>query len=196
MGLTDAKEGSLSMLKAACIGVALFLFAGLATAQVPTSGNIFFGYSFENASASALDNVTRPNLQGWEGSLEGKLAPWFGLVTDFSGHYGSQTFVVLAPSPVNVKVTGHEYELLFGPRVSVPVGKLTPFGEFMIGLAHIGSNGAFATNTSFATALGGGIDYRLFRPIAVRVEGDYLHTSFFSTSQNNIRLSTGIVFRF
>ena len=184
------------MLKATCIGVALFLFSGLASAQVRTSGNIFFGYSFENASASALDHLTRPNLQGWEGSLEGKLAPWVGLVTDVSGHYGSQTFVVLAPSPVNVKVTGHEYEVLFVPRVSVPVGKITPFGEFMIGLAHIGSGGAFPTNTSFATALGGGLDYRLFRPIAVRVEGDYVHTSFFSTGQNNIRLSTGIVFRF
>jgi opacity protein-like surface antigen len=184
------------MLKATCIAFALFLFSGLASAQVRTSGNIFFGYSFENASASALDNLTRPNLHGWEGSLEGKLAPWVGLVTDVSGHYGSQTFVVLAPSPVNVKVTGHEYEVLFGPRVSVPVGKITPFGEFMIGLAHIGSGGAFPTNTSFATALGGGLDYRLFRPIAVRVEGDYVHTSFFSTSQNNIRLSTGIVFRF
>ena len=184
------------MLKATCIGAALFLVASLASAQVRTSGNIFFGYSFENASASALDHLTRPNLQGWEGSLEGKLAPWVGLVTDVSGHYGSQTFVVLAPSPVNVKVTGHEYEVLFGPRVSVPVGKITPFGEFMIGLAHIGSGGAFPTNTSFATALGGGLDYRLFRPIAVRVEGDYVHTSFFSTSQNNIRLSTGIVFRF
>ena len=119
------------MLKAACVGVALFLFAGLASAQVPTSGNIFFGYSFENASASALDGLTRPNLQGWEGSLEGKLAPWFGLVTDVSGHYGSQTFVALTPNgPVDMKVTGHEYEVLFGPRVSVPVGKITPFGEF------------------------------------------------------------------
>jgi hypothetical protein len=184
------------MLKATCIGVALFLVASLASAQVRTSGNIFLGYSFENASASALDNLTRPKLHGWEGSLEGKLAPWVGLVTDVSGHYGSQTFVVLAPSPVNVKVSGHEYEVLFGPRVSVPVGKITPFGEFMLGLAHIGSGGAFPTNTSFATALGGGLDYRLFRPIAVRVEGDYVHTSFFSTGQNNIRLSTGIVFRF
>jgi opacity protein-like surface antigen len=182
------------MLKATCIGVALFLFAGLATAQVRTSGNIFLGYSFENASASALDHLTRPNLQGWEGSLEGKLAPWVGLVTDVSGHYGSQTYTT--PFPSTFTVTGHEYEVLFGPRVSVPVGKITPFGEFMIGLAHIGSGGAFPTNTSFATALGGGLDYRLFRPIAVRVEGDYVHTSFFSTGQNNIRLSTGIVFRF
>ena len=34
------------MLKAVYIGAALFLFAALAKAQVPTSGNVFFGYSF------------------------------------------------------------------------------------------------------------------------------------------------------
>jgi len=185
------------MMKAACIAVVLFLFAGMASAQIPASGNVFFGYSYENASASALDNITRPNLQGWEGSLEGKAAPWFGLVTDFSGHYGTQTFTELTPNgPLNVNVTGHEYTVLFGPRISVPVGKFTPFGEFMVGLAHVGSGGSFATNTSFATALGGGIDYRLFRPIAWRVEGNYVHTEFFSTTQNDIRISTGIVLRF
>jgi opacity protein-like surface antigen len=52
------------------------------------------------------------------------------------------------------------------------------------------------SNTSFATALGGGLDYRLFGPIAARVEGDYLRTSFFSSTQNNFRLSVGAVFRF
>ncbi|HSY90468.1 MAG TPA: outer membrane beta-barrel protein [Candidatus Binatus sp.] len=188
------------MLKSALISIPLFLFSALANAQIPTSGNIFVGYSFENASSSALDNIDRPNLQGWEGSLEGKLAPFFGIVTDFSGHYGSQTFTELTPSgPINVSVTGHEYEVLFGPRISVPVGKITPFGEFLVGLAHISSSGSgagFPSNTSFATAVGGGIDYKIFRPVALRVEGDYLRTNFFSTSQNNIRLSTGIVFRF
>ena len=185
------------MFMAACISVALLLLAGLANAQVPTSGNIFIGYSFENASSSALDHLTRPNLQGWEGSLEGKLVPLVGIVTDFSAHYGSQTFTQLTPAgPVKVDVTGHEWEVLFGPRLSVPVGKLTPFGEFLIGLAHINSGGRFPSDTSFATAVGGGLDYRIFRPVALRVEGDYLRTSFFSTTQNNLRLSTGVVFRF
>ena len=62
------------MLRSACIALALFLFTALANAQVPTSGNIFFGYSFENTGSTALDGITRANLQGWEGSLEGKLA--------------------------------------------------------------------------------------------------------------------------
>jgi opacity protein-like surface antigen len=190
----------LHMFKAAFISVSLLLLAGLANAQAPTSGNIFVGYSFENTNSSALNlHLSRPNLQGWEGSLEGKLLPWVGIVADFSGHYGSQTFTEYPPAgAVTVKVTGHEWDVLFGPRLSVPVGKFTPFGEFIVGLAHINTGGTFPgpSNTSFATAVGGGIDYRLFRPIALRVEGDYLRTSFFSTTQNNLRLSTGVVFRF
>jgi hypothetical protein len=185
------------MLKAAWIAVLLLVCAGLANAQIPGSGNIFFGYSFENTSSLAIDNITRANLQGWEGSLEGKLIPWVGLVTDFSGHYGTQNFTVLGPeAPVNMSVTGHEYEVLFGPRVSVPVGKFTPFGEFLVGLAHISTSGSLPTNTSFATALGGGIDYRLIRLVALRAEGDYVATRFYSTTQNDLRVSTGIVFRF
>ena len=181
------------MLKAMWVAVLLFLCAGLANAQIPTSGNVFFGYSFENASSSA-DNLTRPSLHGWEGSLEGKLAPFIGLVTDISGHYGTETFTTTFPSTFTV--TAHEYEVLFGPRVSVPVGKFTPFGEFMVGVAHISDSGVSETNTSWATALGGGLDYRLVRLVAVRVEGDYVRTNFFSTSQNDIRISTGIVVRF
>jgi hypothetical protein len=188
------------MLKMACLGVALFLFAGLANAQVP-SGNIFLGYSFENTSSSGLGlNLSRPNLQGWEGSLEGKWLPWVGMVADFSGHYGSQTFQEPVPQSgaITVKVTGHELEVMFGPRVSIPVGKFTPFAEAMGGVAHINTGGSFPgpSNTSFATALGGGIDYRLIRLFAWRVEGDYITTRFFNSTQNNFRLSTGIVFRF
>ena len=52
----------------------LLLFAGLASAQVPTSGNVFFGYSYENTSSSALGfgNSSRANLNGWEATVEGK----------------------------------------------------------------------------------------------------------------------------
>jgi opacity protein-like surface antigen len=188
------------MLKVACVGIAVILFAGLASAQAPTSGNIFFGYSFENTSSTALNdlNLSRPNLQGWEASLEGKVLPWVGIVADFGGHYGSQSFVETTPGPTNVTVTGHELEVLFGPRVSIPVGRFTPFGEVMAGIAHINTGGTLvsSSNTSLGTAVGGGLDYRIVRPIAVRLEGDYITTRFFSSTQNNLRLSTGIVIRF
>jgi opacity protein-like surface antigen len=188
------------MRKMACIGLGVFLLASFAVAQAQTSGDIFFGYSFENTNWAGLNSgLSRPNLNGWEGSLEGKLFPHLGIVTDFAGHYGSQSFTELTPNgPVKVNVTGHEWELLFGPRLSIPVGNLTPFAEGMIGLAHVHNGGNFPStaNTAFAAAIGGGLDYRLIKFLALRLEGDYLKTRFYSTTQNNLRLSTGVVLRF
>ena len=193
------------MLKAAGIAGVLFLFAGLASAQIP-SGNIFLGFSYERTNSTAFSGsnlvtttFSHPNLHGWEASFEGKVLPLVGIVGDVSGHYGSQSFVEVTPNgPQSINVTGHEQEYLVGPRLSVPVGKFTPFAELMVGVAHIHTGGTLPSpsNTSFAYALGGGLDYRIFRPIALRVEGDYLRTKFFSTRQNNFRLSAGVVFRF
>ena len=143
--------------------------------------------------------MSRPNLNGWEASFEGKVLPWIGIVGDVAGHYGSETFAEPTPNGlVTVNVTGHEQEYLVGPRFSVPVGKFTPFAEVFVGAAHIHYGGTLPTpsNTSFASAYGGGIDYRLIRPLALRVEGDYVRTSFFSTTQNNFRLGVGAVIRF
>lgn len=192
------------MLKAALIGVLMFILAGLASAQVP-SGNVFFGYSYESTNSSAFgpglvaSTVTRPNLNGWEASFEGKVLPWIGIVGDVAGHYGSENFTELTPNgPLTVSVTGHEQEYLVGPRLSVPVGNLRPFAEVFVGAAHIHTGGTLPTpsNTSFATAIGGGLDYRLIRFLAIRAEGDYLHTDFYSTGQNNLRLAFGLVLRF
>jgi hypothetical protein len=192
------------MLKAACIGVVLFLFAGLANAQIP-SGNVFLGFSYERTNSSEFSpnligtTLSSPNLHGWEASFEGKIVPFVGIVGDVSGHYGSQNFTEATPNGLlNINVTGHEQEYLVGPRLSIPVGKFTPFAEVMVGAAHIHTGGTLPgpSNTSFAYALGGGLDYRLFGPVAARVEGDYLRTKFFSSTQNNLRLSAGVVFRF
>jgi opacity protein-like surface antigen len=81
---------------------------------------------------------------------------------------------------------------------------LRPFGEFLVGAGHISVNttSPFPDNfvmpkdTTFAMAVGGGLDYKIIRPIAARFQADYIQTRFFGTNQNNIRLSTGIVLRF
>lgn len=188
------------MRKVAIVGFIVVLFAGLASAQVPTSGNIFVGYSFYSASPSTLDlaDVSRPSMNGWNASLEGKVLPWVGIVADLSGHYGSESFVELTPSgPVNATVSGHETDVMFGPRLAFSIGKFRPFAEAMFGVGHVNDGQAISTSdTSIATALGGGLDYKVIRIVALRVEGDYVQTRFFSTTQNNFRLSTGIALRF
>jgi opacity protein-like surface antigen len=186
------------MRKLVLIAVTLSLFGALAVAQVPTSGNVFLGYSFYNTDLSSID---RANTNGWEASVEGKVLPFIGIVADFDAHYGSQNFEAgICPAALggcftqfNANLSEHNY--LFGPRASFSIGKIRPFAEVLIGAGHVQVNGV-ASDTSFATAVGGGVDYKLFHLLAWRLQGDYIHTSFFSTPQNNVRLSTGIVFRF
>ena len=185
------------MRKAIVIVFMLISLAGLAAAQIPTAGNVFVGYSYQSADSTALNisGGNRVNMNGWRASLEGKLFPVLGIVTDFSGHYGSQVVVSTPPFGTSGNVTGHELDVMFGPRVGVSIGKFRPFGEFEIGVGHMNTN-FFGSDTSFATALGGGLDYKIVRIAALRLEGDYVTTRFFNTTQNNFRLSTGLVLRF
>jgi hypothetical protein len=181
------------MRKISGVLLGIFLAAGMAQAQIPTSGNIFVGYSFSQAEASPT-----VNLNGWEASLEGKFLPWVGIVGDFGATYG--TSMVTFPCPPNVFQCGtinsdvKRYTYLFGPRVSVPVGRFTAFAQFLVGAAHINDFGS--TDNSFATAIGGGIDYRLIHGLAVRLQGDEIHTNFFDTGENHFRFSAGIDIRF
>jgi opacity protein-like surface antigen len=195
------------MFKIGFLFFVLLLFAGLASAQVPTSGNVFFGYSYENTSSSALGfgNSSRANLNGWEATVEGKVFPWVGFVADVSGHYGSQSYEFnLGGANTSVSVDAHELTAMFGPRVSVRVGKLRPFAQALFGVGHITTrqNAAVADNfaqpsdASFAWALGGGLDYKIIRPIALRFQGDYVETRYFGTTQNDVRLSTGVALHF
>jgi opacity protein-like surface antigen len=181
------------MSKLAVVALILFL-AEVAPAQIPTSGNLFFGYSYYNTNLTG----GRSSLNGWEGSVEGKVLPFIGIVGDFSGHYGSENFTVCTVPILdcvifNADVSQHNY--LFGPRVSVSAGKIRPFAEVMIGAAHVNAH-TIGSDTSFATAVGGGLDYKVIKLVAWRFQGEYVHSHLFNSAQNNVRLSTGIVLRF
>src|SRR2546430_16732639 len=79
------------MRKAARLVLFVFSVAGVACAQIPTRGNIFAGYSYMRADSDvspAIIPTSGVNLNGWEGSLEGKFLPWIGVVADFGGNYG------------------------------------------------------------------------------------------------------------
>ncbi len=187
------------MFRKICVAV-LFssAFITAAAAQIPTSGNVFVGYSY---LSSDLNSGSRASLNGWNGSLEGKVLPFVGIVADLSGHYASEDFPVSCGgigSGCVVSAKASMYSAIFGPRLSVPVGKFTPFAEAMVGVSHIsGSASGFSnSNTSFADALGGGIDYRIIHGLGFRFEGDLFQTRFFSHTQNNVRLSTGLVLHF
>lgn len=163
------------------LSLVLFFIAMMtagAFAQLPTKGNVFFGYSYNHAEVVSNDSV---NLNGWNASLEGNFAPWIGIVGDIGGTYGDH-------------VGEHNY--LFGPRASLRVGKYRPFAELLIGAAHINAAHGASTDTSFANAIGGGLDYQVWGPVSVRGQLDWIHTRFFSEGQNDVRFSTGIAVHF
>jgi hypothetical protein len=172
-------------------------------AQVPTSGNIFIGYSYNRVGVVPGE---ASNLNGWNGSLEGKVFPYVGLVADLSGHYGSETFLLpgpLCPAPVcngtiPVSQDVKQFQALFGPRVSFSAGRYRPFAHALFGVARqtVEGHGVSNSDTSFATALGGGLDYGLKGPIHWRFQGDYLRTNFFGEDKNDFRFSTGLVLHF
>jgi hypothetical protein len=184
------------MQKISGIVIALLLLGGAGFAQVPTSGNVFIGYSYNRANFAG----SSINLNGWNGALEGKVLPFLGIVADISGQYGSGV---------------SQHNVLFGPRVSASIGRIRPFAHVLVGVSHVSGGGssqiAFVggspvidpthgvggdSDTSFADAIGGGVDYKLIKLIAWRFQGDLLQTRFFSDTQNDFRFSTGVVVHF
>ena len=156
----------------------LFLLVSCTFCAAQFAGNAYFGYAYNRAEIVSNDAT---NLNGWAASLEGKFVPFLGLVGDLSGTYGSSI---------------SEYNFLFGPRLSAQISRVRPFGELLIGGSHISVGNGAATNTSFANAAGGGLDYKLAGPFALRGQLDWIHTRNFDHGQNNVRFTFGLVLNF
>lgn len=188
--------------KSAAMGVFVLVIAATANAQVLTSANVFLGYSFSSTNdAASIVGVGTPgtvSLNNWEASLEGKFRPWLGAVADFGAGYGTDNHPFTVDTCVNsCPFQGNSvrrYTYLFGPRVSIAAGRFTPFAHFLLGGAHESVRGA--PDNSFATAVGGGLDYRLIHGLGWRLQLDNLHTNFFSVGANQLRYSTGMSLRF
>ena len=181
------------------ISIAVFLAcAARASAQIP-SGNVFIEYSYARTD---LNTGRAANLSGWNGGVEAKIFPFVQVVLDGSGYYGDEVFPTACSAPsgqsCGVSLSSSMQTLLLGPQVGIPLGKWTVFAHALFGASHIRgtSTGISDSDTSFAQAFGGGIDYRLVHGIAWRLAGDELETRFLGNLQNNLRLSTGVVLRF
>ena len=181
------------------LGIASF-FAVTAQAQEERKTiDIFAGYSYLRANPSSVSNGKDSfSLNGGTGSVAYNFNRWLSGVADFGGYHTTNG---LARG-----LDGTLSTYLFGPRVSFrKFGRVTPFGEVLFGVAHTGA-GVFNTTNSqnaFAMTVGGGVDYRVNSRFAIRpLKVDYLLTRFnefgnvSTQNQNNLRVSTGIVFRF
>ena len=75
----------------------------------------------------------------------------------------------------------------------------------LFGVAHVGGDNGLAfsdSNNTFAMAIGGGVDFKVSHRFSIRpLQVDYLMTRFTelglgAQNQYNLRVSSGVVFRF
>src|SRR5260370_8236195 len=178
--------------------VVLSLFGATARAQEAPKVDVFVGYSFLQANPG-VRGVDSFHLHGGSGSVAYNVKSWFSGVADFGGYnQGNVPFT---------RNSGTIGTYLFGPRVSYHhFSKLTPFGQVLIALPH-DNRFAFATphtHNAFAMTAGGGVDYNLFRHLAVRAFPTGVLLTRFAVgtqttarhTENNRRVATAVVIRF
>lgn len=186
--------------------------AAIACAQDTPKVEVFGGYQFISAdnkeAVPELGIGGRQSMHGFNADVAYRAMKHVSLVADFGAAYKS---VPISTGGMNLDMRMRFYPILFGPRVSVTKGKVTPFAEALVGIGHI-SVGASVQGVSasqgynkFAMAFGGGLDMKVANRMAVRVvKFDYLLVHFSDTTGgvsvsenlNNLRLATGVVFTF
>jgi len=169
---------------------------------------VFGGYSLVTGdfTGTYADQNTH-RLNGWEGAATFKVNRWLGATADFSGFYASYTFPGIQPLTIRARSLGY----LFGPQISLPSARFTPFAHFLLGATRVGYPApsgcplcAPSPANSLTFAAGGGVDIAVAKHVAVRGQVDLLHSGFSNADnqllsryhETNMRISTGLVFRF
>ncbi|MGA8272131.1 MAG: hypothetical protein WB919_11285 [Candidatus Sulfotelmatobacter sp.] len=160
----------------------LMLFAPASRAQLLPSGNVYVGAAY----GDSVDVINRYTFRGWNASFEDfpfGHHPHVGIVLDGSGFYRQGI---------------QQYNLLIGPRLSANYGKWRPFVHIMAGAQRMTSDGL--SHYPIVEDAGGGVDrkfqFLFMKHFAWRLQFDYMRTHLLSATQNDIRGSTGLVWRF
>jgi hypothetical protein len=178
-----------------------FYFTTSSIAQKNGQWQLFAGYSYMRANVREYYKSTPSvyslrnqyaNLNGWDVSITENVKSWLGGTLDASGHYNS-------PSLLGTNTTQQAYSFSYGPHFFHQGRKWRPFAHVLMGLTHISTEvspvGPHVSGTSFTAAPGGGLDMRLFKDGSLRLfQAEYFHTNLQGNSQNQLRLSTGVVF--
>ena len=160
--------------------IVLIVFVALLTLPVMAAdkpkAEVFGGYQYTRLGG----DFGGINANGWNAAVNGNVNKWFGVTGDFSGTY---------------KDGVHVYTYMFGPTISMRGNRFTPFVHALFG--GFRATGAGSTN-GLAVAVGGGADAKIVPHVAIRLgQFDWvmLHDNGI-TEKSNVRLSSGVVFRF
>jgi outer membrane immunogenic protein len=167
----------------------------------PRDFEVFGGYSYMR-STIALSS-TPLSLNG--GSVS--MAVYFNDRLSIVGDFGLYRQDNVAGQGFNLIFSTYQ----FGPRLRFSnATRATPFVHFLWGAGHAGGTlytrslgygvPPLGANYTFVLTAGGGADWRVSSRISIRmIEAEYMHSEFLNFSgnrQENIRVSTGVVFNF
>lgn len=167
-------------MKKTCLLVLLLLVvSAMPSVAQDTKFELFGGYSYLRGNPGG--GLPTVDTSGWEASVAYNWNSWLALKADFDGHYCCD----------GAKM----HDFLGGPQINFGHGELRPYIHALVGVSH-GSQGTFS-DTVLAFAGGGGVDVKITDRFAWRVaQVDYFGTRYADHTQNNFRLSTGLVFHF
>lgn len=168
---------------------------------------VFGGYQYLHTGNITISGQSQPNSSqgwnGWDASATGYLNKYFGVQGDFSGSYATDNIF-------GTNVSGHVYTYTGGPVIAYREGKVNPFVHALFGGIRLtgSTSGVSASENGFTAAFGGGVDVKAARAISIRlIDADWIYYHFGSTTiasvpvpsfsqSNNVRITTGVVFRF
>ncbi len=179
--------------------LSLSLLLGFSASAQDSKADVYVGYQYTRQTYTGTVTNTTFNMNGGVGQIAVYPTSWFGIVGEISGNAVGNIHGFTGSG-------GTLYSYMGGPRLAFRHGPFQPYVQGLFGVgqldgtlqARLGS----PSSTAFATAIGGGLDVKLGRHFAVRaIQGDYFLTRFTNPinarfTQNNFRLSTGLVLRF
>jgi len=147
----------------------------------PAGPDVFAAYSYMHAGEASLD--------GWQISATLPFRRAFRWEADLSGHYGSFAGADL-----------RQLTFLAGARYVLAGSRVSPFGHVLLGgarrTASVPGASLSSSQDDWGGALGGGVDGRIDRRWAVRVQADVLLLHGLGQWDADPRLSAGAVYRF
>jgi hypothetical protein len=156
---------------------------------VPAQGqrskaDLFAGYSYLRLDSASLGLPHQSSLNGWAATGTAYFyRPWLGAVADFSGNYAK-----------NYGLAFNAYNFLAGPELAYRRHANSLFIRGLVGAARHSISGR--SDTGFEYGGGAGLDIGLRPHLVVRAfQADFLKVRTFSVYQKNIRVSTGLVWR-
>ena len=157
------------------IGIAILIgmFSMITMAQESAKPEVFGGYQFTSTDGGW-------HASGWNGAASMYITRYVGITGDFSGVYSSGQSM-------------HTYT--FGPVVSTHKGSFSPYAHALFGGAHVSAYGIGDSGESML--FGGGVDFGKRKLVFRAVQLDWMLLRFNGfTDKNNVRVNTGIVYRF